>query len=162
MSKNLIVRDEVYEYPDTGDINYGEEATGWASALTSIAAEVSGPGDIPTTEVQLIGTLNSGYYEGDVNRLVFDTSFVQRIEVKGFLTRSFDNGDPTKVEEFEIKGTYNGSQFNITVEFSGDDTDVEFNTSGGQVTFRYLDVANTDQVRMKYNAKAIIDETFFE
>lgn len=162
MSKNLIVRDEVFEYPDTGDINYGEEATGWAEAITSVAEEVSGPGDIPTTEVQLIGTLNAGFVTGNVNRLVFDTSFVQRIEVVGFLTRSFDNGDPALVEEFEIKGAYTGSQFNITVEFSGDDTEVEFDTTGGQVTFKYLDVANTDQVRIKYNAKAIIDETFFE
>lgn len=162
MSKNLIVRDEVFEYPDTGDINYGEEATGWAEAITSIAREISGPGDIPTTEVQLIGTLNGNFVEGNVNRLVFDTSFVQRIEVIGFLTRSFVNGDPDLVEEFQIKGVYNGSQFNITVEFAGDDTEVEFDTNGGQVTFRYLDIANTDQVRMKYNAKAIIDETFFE
>jgi hypothetical protein len=163
MSKKLVVREEVFEYPDTGDINYGEEATGWAEEITDIAAEISGPGDIPTTEVVLTGTLNGDFVEGNVTGLNFDTSFVQRILVEGFITRNFvGGGTPTRVESFVIEGAYNGSVFNITTEFSGDDCEVEFDTNGGQLTFSYLNIAGTDEVRVKYKAKAIIDESFFE
>lgn len=75
MPKNLIVVDEIYEYPVTGDNNYGEEATGWAEAITSIAAQISGPGDIPTTETTLIGISSGGYVTGDITNLSFDTAY---------------------------------------------------------------------------------------
>lgn len=161
MSKTLIVRDEAFEYPDTGDINYGEEATGWAEEMTSVAAEVSGPGDIATTETQLIGISNGEFVTGDVTRLTFDTAFVQKIEVTGFIKRTYNGDIPDQVEEVLIRGAYNGSEFNITVDFSGDDTEVEFSMNAGQVRFKYKEIANTNQVTFKYRANAIVDEAYF-
>jgi len=86
MSKNYIVKDEIYEYPDTGDINYGEEATGWAGAITEIAAEVSGPGDIATTKTTLVGSDTGTHIEGVITNMLFDTAFVQSIIVTGHIT----------------------------------------------------------------------------
>jgi hypothetical protein len=161
MSKTLILRDEIFEYPDTGDINYGEEATGWAEEATDILGEVSGPGDIPTTEVSLVGTDNGTHIEGIITNLVFDTSFVQSMQITGFLTRTYTDATPTEVEAFTIEGAYNGTVINFSPDYAGDDVDLEFTVSGGQFGFIYLKKANTDTVTIKYSAKAKIDESFF-
>lgn len=161
MSSNRILGDEVYEYPDTGDINYGEEASGWVEKATEILAEVTGPGDISTTEVTLSGSDTGTHIEGNITNLNFDTSFVQSITVNGFITRSYTDATPDQVEEFEIKGAYNGSVLNFSVDYTGDETELEFGVTGGQFTFKYLKIANTDTVKIKFSAKAKIDESFF-
>ena len=161
MSKTLILRDEIYEYPDVGDSNYGEAATGWAKEATDILGNVSGPGDIATTEVTLTGTDDGTHINGTITGLTFDTAYVQRIEVSGFITRTFTDATPTQVEAITIIGVYNGSTLNVSVDFSGDDTELEFTVSGGQFGFKYLKVANTDEVKIKYKAVAIVSEDFF-
>ena len=161
MSIKLTLGDDVYDYPTTGNINYGEEATAWAKRASGILGQVSGPGDIPTTEVDLIGTVSGGDTSGNVTNLLFDTAFVQSIEVRGFLTRTYVDATPDEVEHFTIKGAFNGTEINFTVDYSGDDTDVEFSAVGGQFRFTYLNKANTNTVRIKYSAKAVVDESFF-
>lgn len=154
MSKTLQVGEEIFEYPVTGSPNYGEEATGWAEEVTTALKEVKGPGDISTTETILAGT------SGDIAGLQFDTSFVQRVFVEGLITRTF-NVNPTLIESFTIEGIYNGTEFLIQSEFVGQDTNVSFDTVGGQ--FRFETVADPDDapngLTIKYKAKAIIDES---
>ncbi len=158
MSKNLTIRNRIFPYPTSGSSNYGEAATGWAEEATDVLGNVSGPGDIPTTEVTLSGTSDGTYTTGTITNLTFDTSFVQSIQVKGFITRSYNDATPTQVEFFTIEGAYNGTSVNYSVEFAGDDTDFEFTNSGGQFTFKYLDIANTDSVLVKFTASAIVDD----
>jgi len=154
MAKDLQVGEEIFEYPVTGSSNYGEEATGWAEEVTEALKEVKGPGDISTTETILAGT------SGDIAGLQFDTSFVQRVLIEGLITREF-NTNPTIYESFTIEGIYNGSEFLINSEFVGQDTNVSFDTVGGQ--FRFETVADPDDapngLSIKYKAKAIIDES---
>lgn len=161
MSKTLILRDEIYEYPDVGDSNYGEDATGWAEEATDILGNVSGPGDIATTEVTLTGTDDGTHINGTITGLTFDTAYVQRIEVTGFITRTYTDATPDQVEEFTIKGSYNGSSLNPSVDYSGDDTELEFTVTGGQFGFKYLKINSTDQVKIKFKATAIVDADFF-
>lgn len=162
MSKTLTLRDEVFPYPDVGDSNYGEAATGWAVEATDILSNVSGPGDIPTTEVVLTGTSDGTHTTGTITNMTFDTSYVQSIQIKGFITRTYvGNITPKQVEFFTIEGVYNGSSVNYSVEFAGDDTEFEFSNTGGQFTFKYLDVDNTDAVTVKFSASAIVDEEYF-
>jgi hypothetical protein len=162
MSKNLVVGDEVYEYPDTGDINYGEEATNWAESITEIVQEIRGPGDIPITGISLIGASSGGFVTGDITKLTFDTAYVQRIEVTGFVTRTFSDATPTKVEGFVIEGAFNGSEINYTVEYSGEETELEITVSGGQFGFKYKEIDHTDQVSIKFRGKAQVNESYFE
>lgn len=159
-SKKLTIGSQVFDYPITGTGNYGEEATAWAEAASEVLAEVKGPGDISITETLLSGTLSSGYVTGNISGLVFDTSFVQRIYITGIITRTFTDvsGLPDLVESFSIEGAYNGSEFNFSQIFDGDDTDVEFTVTGGQFGFKYLDVADTLQVSIKYKASTVIDK----
>lgn len=160
MPKNLIVVDEIYEYPVTGDNNYGEEATGWAEATTSVLAQISGPGDIPTTETNLIGISSGGYVTGDITNLSFDTAYVQSLIITGHITRTYIGG-ATEVESFSIEGVYNGTEINFSPDFSGDDVEMDFEVNGGQFRFKYLEIANTDTVVIKFSASAKVDEAYF-
>lgn len=162
MSKDLVVRDEIFPYPETGDINYGEPATGWAEAMTEIAEQVSGPADIPNTEVTLVGTVNGDRTEGTITNLKFDTAYTQSLVIEGFITRTFSDATPKKVEQFTIKGAFNGSVINFSVDYSGDETELDFSATGGQFNFSYENTANTDQVSIKFSARAKVDESFFE
>ena len=165
MSVKLIVGNEEFDYPETGDINFGEEATGWAKAMTGIASEVRNQGDIPSTEITLTGTASGGFVTGNVPNLEFNTAFVQSIEVKGFVRRQYTpaSGKADEVEYIKIEGVYNGSELLIDTKFIGDDTRITFGTTGGQITFSYeLDTPDdTLQVIIKYLAKTQIDEDFF-
>lgn len=152
MSKKLTVGSETFDYPTTGNINYGEEATGWSEAITDAVSEFFGPGDIKTTE-----TLLANNTTDDIAGLAFDTSFVQRITVEGIITRKF-NSSPTQVEAFSVEGAYNGTEFNITAEYSGDDTDVVLFMNGGQFRYTSADVADTSELTIKFKASTIIDE----
>ena len=160
-SKKLTVGSDIYDYPVTGSSNYGEEATGWADAITEAVKEIKGPGDISTTETILSGTDNlDGTSTGFVSGLQFDTSFVQRISVTGIITREYTiaSGKSREVESFEIQGAYNGLEFNITESFDGDDTEVLLFMVGGQFKFTSLNVVDTQEIKIKFNGKALIDE----
>ena len=163
MSKPLVIGDEIYNYPTTGEINYGEDATGWAEAATGVIAEVSGPGDIPTTEVTLSdkGATVSGRYEGNIVNLSFDTAYVQSIKIGGHITRTYTDATPDQVEYFEVKASYNGSDINFSVDYTGDDTEFEFGVTAGQFTFSYLETVVDELVTIKYSAKTKVDEAFF-
>jgi len=167
MSIKLTLGDDVYDYPTTGTINYGEEATNWAEKVSVILRQISGPGDIPLTEKNLIGTDTGTEVTGNIVDLIFDITFTQSIEVNGFLTRTYFDTTPVseqipdQVEQFTIKGAYNGTEINFSVDYSGDDTEVEFSVVGGQFKFTYLKITNTETVKIKYSAKAIVDESFF-
>jgi len=162
MSKTLTVRDEVFKYPDVGDSNYAEEATGWAEEVTDVLTNVSGPGDIATTELTLSGTDTGTHIEGTITGMLFDTAFVQSIEVTGFITRTYTDATPDQVERFVIEGAYNGTTLNFSEEFVGDDTELNFTVTGGQFGFSYLKIANTDTVTIKFEGNAFINEGFFE
>ena len=153
MTKKLTVGSESYDYPVQGDPNYGEPATDWADAVTDAVSEFFGPGDIRTTEAALVDGTTA-----DVAGLSFDTAFVQRIEVTGIITRKF-NSSPTKVESFTIEGAYNGVEFNISLEYTGDDTQVTLFMNGGQMRYTADTVADTSEMSIKFQASTIIDET---
>lgn len=164
-TKKLQVVNEEFDYPINGTSNYAEEATGWAEAVTDVLKEISGPGDISTRETKLDGTpdsQNPGYEIGPIVGLQFDLTYVQKVTISGIITREYDpNSNPTvprEVESFTIEGAYNGTSFNIESEFVGDDTEVEFYVEQGKFKFRSLDVADTTDLRIKYSAKALIDE----
>lgn len=153
MTKKLTVGTESYDYPITGDENYGQDASGWAESITEAVAEIFGPGDIRTTETLLLNNTT-----GDITGLSFDTGFVQRIQVRGLITRKF-NSSSTQTEAFVVEGSYNGVELNITVDYSGEDTKVSLFTNGGQFRYTSEDVPDTSELSVKFNATTIIDES---
>lgn len=157
MAITLQVGNEFFEYPETGSLNYGEDASGWAEAVSEALTTVFGPGDIRTTEISLVGA------SGNVAGLLFNTSFVQRIVVEGIITRTTNNPDPTPdtiiTESVTIDGAFNGSDFNISVKTTGDDTGVTFDVNNsGQFTFQ-AEVIPDSTVTFKFKGSAIVDES---
>lgn len=153
MSKTLQVGSEIFEYPETGNGNWGEQSTGWAEKVTEVLETVQGPQDILKTEASITNGTS-----GNINGLVFDTSQIQQVEVKGYIERVYTgiSGTPTEVESFRVEGAYNGSIFNISVRYSGDDTGVVIDVdNSGQ--FNYVAEDKTDTLSMKivFEAKAI-------
>ena len=161
-SKKLQIGNEIFDYPITGSSNYGEEATGWAEAATEAIKEIKGPGDISTTTKELTPNEDNGdgTSTGFVQNLKFDTSFVQRISVTGIITRDYTivSGRTREVESFVIEGAYNGVEFNISEEMVGDDTRVELFIVGGQFKFTSVNDIDTQTLKIKFKASALVDE----
>lgn len=153
MSKILQIGNETFEYPETGDANWSEEATGWAEAVTDVLATVQGPQDILKTEAALVNGSS-----GNIAGLVFDTGAIQQVIVKGYIKRVYTvvSGKPTEVESVVIEGAYNGSDFIIAPEYVGDDVGVSIDAlSTGQFTYEAEDKADTDTLTLVFEAKAI-------
>lgn len=165
MSKDLIVRDEVFPYPVEGDNNYGEAATDWATSVSDVLLDVSGPGDISPTEITLVGTSDGTYTTGTITNFTFDTSYVQRITATGYIRRNYSDNSYI-IESFKIEGIFNGSEIDFYPEFSSPDTNFDFTVNVGQFGFSYLDDdgsgKTTSNVTVKFQANAIVDESFFE
>lgn len=151
MSKILQIGNETFEYPETGDANWSEEATGWAEAVTDVLATVQGPQDILKTEAALVNGSS-----GNIDGLVFDTGAIQQVIVKGYIKREYTVPKPTEVESVVIEGVYNGSDFIIAPEYVGDDVGVSIDVlSNGQFTYEAEYKDDTKTLKLVFEAKAI-------
>lgn len=156
MTKRLTVGDESFEFPEQGNVGWGEEATDWAEQVSLTLANVVGPQDILLRETPL--NISQPTF-ADVVGLKFDVSKVQQVIVEGLITRTFNNATPTIAQSFKAEGIYNGSDFFITLEFSGNaDCGVTLAVlSNGQFQYTTDVVANTDTISIKYRGQAISD-----
>jgi hypothetical protein len=159
MTKKLQVADESFDYPENGDINWGEEATGWAEKVTDVLSDIIGPDDILTTEAPLV---NGQLTPANINGLKFDVGRVQQIEVTGLITRTYTapSGKPTEAESFRAEGVFDGVDFVISVDYSGNlDTGVVLDVNAtGQFTYTSEDKADTDTLSIKFKGTAIVDD----
>lgn len=159
MTKKLQVADESFEYPENGNINWGEDGTGWAEKVTEVIADIIGPDDILLTEAALTnGQLTSAPISG----LKFDVGRVQQVIVEGLITRTYTipSGKPTEAESFKADGVFDGTTFTITTEYSGNtDTGVIIDVDNtGQFTYISEDKTDTDTFSIKFKGSAIIDD----
>jgi len=143
MSKLLQVGNDVFEYPQQGTgAGHGEEATAWAEAVTEALANFLGPNDILLTSANLANGVATPQV---IPGLSFNTGQVQHINVEFLIVRIYDvapvppETEPTTtkiVESGKIYGNFNGSDFRISIEATGDDTGVELDvTAGGQFNY---------------------------
>ena len=145
---------KVFEIPEVGQPNWGEEVTDWIVATSDALESVLGPSDILTTEAPLI---NNQATPAPINNLVFDTGVVQQVIVDGLITR--ERASVTEAEDFTARGVYNGTSFIISVQYSGDDTGVVIDVDNtGQFTYTSSDVADTVSMSIKFKGTAIIDD----
>ena len=102
-----------------------------------------------------------------IQDLLFDPLYVQKVDVKGIITRTFTDSS-FYVESFNIEGVLKGSVFDIQSEFVGDDVEVSFYTQSGQFYYRarnnntLIDGKETQSLVIKFSAKALIDEDAFQ
>lgn len=153
MSKTLQIGSETFEYPENRENpGWGEEATGWAEAVTDAIANVQGPNDILTTSANLN---NNQAVAANVNNFRFDTSEVQAISAEYLIIRVYDSGSSTVTESGEIIGNYNGSDFVISQDAVGD-AGITFSiTSVGQVQYISSNLTNHVSSVIRFKAKTI-------
>jgi hypothetical protein len=155
MSKKLTIGGEVFEYPTTGDYNWGEESTGWAEAVTEVLNTLSGPEDISVSEATLVNGST-----GNVAGLSFNAAVVQQISVELVCTRTFTDATPGRTEAFIFHGAFNGSDFVVSAEKVGDDCGVIFDINNtGQFTYDAENIANTNTITVKFKGSAITQNT---
>lgn len=149
----LRLGDETFDIPTVGASNWGEQITLYLRKNSEIIATIQGPQDILLTEAPL----SDGATSQPINGLSFDTSTVQQIQVEGLITREFTSGNP-KVDSFKCDGIFDKSNFYIDTQFTGTDAGVQLDiNAAGQFIYSADSVANTDNLTIKFRAKAIID-----
>ena len=146
MSKELTVGNQAFQYPIDGTKpGWGEEATGWAEAMTDAMATVFGPNDIPTTIVAIANNINNLTLGAggplDVGAgptsLSFPPSSVRSFLVTYAVTRDDELSQPDSiiVESGEMEANYNGSEWNFFHSHLGD-AGVDFSiTPSGQIQY---------------------------
>ena len=153
MSEKLQVGNKIFNYPETGDTGWSEDATGWATQVTEVLKTVQGPQDILRSEAAIVNGTSD-----DINGLKFDTGQVQQVIIKGYIQRSYTgiSGKPIEAESIVIEGAYNGATFMIAPKYVGDDTGVSIDVDNtGQFTYDAEDKDDTETITIIFEAKAI-------
>lgn len=149
MPKDLQVGSDIFEYPITGDGNWGEEATGWATAVTNALTSVQGPNDILVRSAALN---NNQTTPEDIQNLNFDTVAVLSVTIEYFIQR---NGTVVDTENGVCLANYNGSTWKITQESTGDLGVVLSITNTGQVQYTSTDYPGHTSSLIRFKAKTI-------
>lgn len=132
MSKILTVGTETFEFPEESENGkYGEEVTDWASAVSSALTTVQQRNDIPGSTATILNNISSFTA---IPGFSFDTSEVISINCEFIVTRSTTVPAVTLVSSGFIQGNYDGSTWNVTVEYVGNSgVDFDINPSGQAV-----------------------------
>lgn len=154
MTKILQVGNNIFEYPQQGTgPGHGEEATAWAEAVTESLANFLGPNDILLTSANLA---NNTATQQVIPGLAFNTGQVQHINIEFLIVRIFDLGATKVVESGKVYGNFNGSDFRISVESTGDDTGVEIDVNpSGQFIYTSSNLADHQSSVVFFKAQTI-------
>lgn len=156
MSKELIIRNETFEYPDNGadaDEKYAEQMSAWAEAVTDTLSNLAGPDDITLTSFSLADNKATPTV---IPLLKFNSTAVLRLEVEFIVTRVI--GTTTLVESGLITGNFNGTDFRIVQDLEGDDTGVELSVDNvGQFYYTSSDASHTS-CQIKFKASTISND----
>lgn len=153
MAKQYTIGTKTFNYPDAGENpGWGEDATDWAGAVTDALQTVQGPNDILLTSATLANNQTSAT---NIPGLSFNVAQVEAVEIDYYITRTFDSGSTVISERGKILGDYNGTDFIISTESSGDTGVDFFVTSGGQFQYTSSDLTNHTSSTIRFSAKTI-------
>lgn len=140
MSTKVIIGNKAFQIPDPGEkVGYAEETTDYLVAIAEALASVQGPNDILQTSAALA---NNQITPAIIPGLVFSTASVLSIDVSFFIVRNFDTGSSTLTNSGNIIGSYDGSEFKISVDMDGD-VGVNFDIDNtGQMTYTSSDLVD--------------------
>jgi len=151
MSTKVQIGNKVFNIPDPGEkVGYAEETTDYLVAIADALATVQGPNDILQTSAALA---NNQTTPANIPGLVFSTASVLSIEVSFFLVRNYDSGSSTVTEAGNIIGSYDGSEFKISVDSDGN-TGITFNIDNtGQMNYTSTDLTDHVTSTIVFKAK---------
>lgn len=153
MSKQFQIGVTIYPFPEQGDLApWGEEVTAWAEAVTNALQSVQGPNDILITSSTLA---NNQTTFADVPNLSFNSAQVQSVDVDFLVVRIFDLGATTITESGRMIGSYNGTEFSLSVDSEGD-AGIDFDiTNAGQIQYITTDLADHQSSTIRFKARTI-------
>jgi len=153
MPKQLQIGSTIFNYPEQGDkAGWGDEATAWAEAVTAALENVQGANDILITSSTIA---NNQAAPANIAGLSFNVAEVESVEIDYFIKRVYDAGVSTVVETGKILGSYDGSDFIISTETTGESgTDITVLASG-QFQYTTTDLTNHQSSVIRFRAKAI-------
>lgn len=157
MSITLTVGSETFEIPvQGGSAPWGEETTSFLQAVSEALTTVQGPNDILLTSATLGNNILA---PTSIPGLSFNTGDVKSVFVEYLIERVYNpgSGNETITESGLIIGNYNGSEFNISVQSSGnEDSGVDINVdNSGQFTYTSDDKPTHVSMTISYKAKTI-------
>lgn len=140
MPKIVQIGSTSYIIPEEGDkAGWGEDTTSWMQGVTDALENVQGPNDILSTSATLTNNQSSAT---NIPGLLFNVAEVESVEIDYVIKRVYDSGSTTVVESGKILGNYDGTDFVISQETTGD-AGVEITvTSSGQFQYTTSDLAN--------------------
>jgi hypothetical protein len=153
----LTVNNTSYNYPDPGqEPGWGEDATAWAEAVTSVLNFLVAPGDIINSTASIQNNIT---VPTDVSACVFDGAVTRAANVTYQVTRKTDDLVTGLVQEGTLLLNYNpnGGTWTLSQTYSCDELGVSFSiTNGGQVQYTSSDVtgANYEGV-IKFSARTL-------
>ena len=143
MSRNLIIDNITYIYPDTGeDPGWGESASDWAEAVTDVVNSLLSPGDILETTFNVANNISS---PTNITGLAFNTGVVRSAIITYSIYRISTLTPSGKAETGQLNIVYDnsagvGNKFLLSQEAVGN-AGVTFNiTDAGQFTYISTDI----------------------
>lgn len=152
MSISLTIGNETFEYPENGSnpqAQWGEEATGWAEAVTELLNNIQSPNDVSLTTFTLNDNVTT---ETNIVGLAFSTTAVSHVNVEYVIERTVA-GNVT-AESGLILGNYDGVNFNISLETVGDSGVNISVTNTGQFQYTSSNLGHT-ACTIKFKGTAI-------
>lgn len=158
MSIKVQIGNSIHEVPIVGENKWGEKTTDVILALAEGLSNLIGPADILIKET----TLSNGVLESSpINGLRFDSSVVQNIIVNAVVVRTFPEALslPPLQDSIIIEGCSFDGDIQYSVRYTGNNAGVNITCrNDGQFEYTSEDIPNTENIFIKFYAKAIVDD----
>jgi hypothetical protein len=153
MSKLVQIGSKTYEIPEQGDkAGWGEETTAWMEGVTDALGNVQGTNDILVTSATLA---NNQAAASDIPGLLFNVAQVESVEIDYIIKRVYDLGTSTVVETGKILAVYDGSEFFMSTETSGETGTTISVLNSGQFQYTTTDLTDHQSSIIRFRAKTI-------
>ncbi len=155
MGIKVQIANSIHEIPIQGEPKWGEKTTDVILALAEATSSLIGPADILIKESILFNNVTSPQ---PINGFKFDTTIVQSITATAVVVRTFPEvlEIPALQDTITLEGsTFNGEVF-YSVKYTGNNAGVNLTLlSNGQIEYTSTDVANTENIFIKFKGSAI-------
>jgi len=154
MSKNLIVGNQTFEFPEQGDnADWGSSVTDWAEAVTDALSTVQKPNDILLTTANIANNISS---PTNIPGFSFSTAEVKAINCQYLVTRTTTIPNVVLTEVGYIEGWFDGTNWGISIRTTGDAGILLSITPAGQMQYTSSNLAGaTHTGSISFEAKVI-------
>lgn len=156
---NLTIGNQTFNYPNAGtEAGWGEDATGWAQAVTELLAALSTPGDILPASFAIQNNVSSAT---DITGMFFNSGIVRAANIFYAVYRVSDGSPNGVAESGTIQIDLNetapvGQKWQMTILKNGNGGTSFSITDGGQVQYTSTDIGTVNyQGVIKFSAKVL-------